>query len=70
MTQRGFGLVGNSSIGLIGAMLGGFLFLKFPFAPSLALLGAVLTASFGAVVMLLFVGMMKQAQMQSENDAY
>lgn len=58
---RGFGLVGNLIIGVIGAVLGGWLIGVMGFAKA-GLLAELLTATFGAIVLLLarsFVGRKK-----------
>lgn len=57
---RGFGLVSNLIIGVLGAILGGFLFGLIG-VQSYSLLGSLVTATVGAVVLLLIVGMLKRA---------
>ncbi len=54
----GFGLVGNIVVGIIGSLLGGFL-LGGLFA-SLGIIGTLLTAVIGAVILLLVVGLFKR----------
>ncbi len=54
----GFGLVGNIIVGIIGSLLGGFL-LGGLFA-SLGIIGTLLTAVIGAVILLLVVGLFKR----------
>jgi len=62
MKGRGFGLVGNLIIGVIGAVLGGFLVSLMGFAAE-SLLAQLITATIGAVVllMLLSVAMKRKA---------
>jgi uncharacterized membrane protein YeaQ/YmgE (transglycosylase-associated protein family) len=51
MKEGGYGWVGDLIIGVIGAILGGFLLRLVGFA-SVSLLGELLTATFGAVVLI------------------
>jgi len=53
MKGGGFGLVGDIVVGIIGALLGGFLLGGF-FA-SLGIIGALITAVIGAVILLFVV---------------
>jgi len=48
---RGFGLVGNLIIGVLGAIVGGFLFQLIGLR-SFSLLGSLVTATVGAVLLL------------------
>jgi uncharacterized membrane protein YeaQ/YmgE (transglycosylase-associated protein family) len=49
---HGFGLVGNILIGIAGAVIGGFIIRLFGFYHSGALLPSLITAVFGAIVLL------------------
>jgi uncharacterized membrane protein YeaQ/YmgE (transglycosylase-associated protein family) len=60
MKGRGFGVVGNLIVGVVGAVLGGFLFGLFGLSSS-SLLGALITATVGAVVLLFHIGLIKKA---------
>jgi uncharacterized membrane protein YeaQ/YmgE (transglycosylase-associated protein family) len=60
MKGRGFGVVGNLIVGVVGAVLGGFLFGLFGLSSS-SLLGALITATVGAVVLLFLIGLIKKA---------
>jgi uncharacterized membrane protein YeaQ/YmgE (transglycosylase-associated protein family) len=51
MKGRGFGLLGNLVVGVIGAVLGGFLFQLLGLAAT-GLLGSLICATVGAVVLL------------------
>ncbi len=53
---RGFGIAGNLIIGVIGAILGGFLFGLLGLK-SYSLLGSLVMATVGAVVLLFLVGL-------------
>lgn len=52
---RGFGFVGNLIVGVLGALAGGFLFGLLGLA-STSRLGSLISATVGAVVVLLVVG--------------
>jgi uncharacterized membrane protein YeaQ/YmgE (transglycosylase-associated protein family) len=58
----GFGLVGDIVIGILGALTAGFLFPALGIALTLGggILGAILTAFLGAVILLLIVRVIKQ----------
>jgi uncharacterized membrane protein YeaQ/YmgE (transglycosylase-associated protein family) len=60
MKGRGFGVIGNLVVGVVGAVLGGFLFGLFGLS-STSLLGALVTATVGAVVLLFLIGLIKKA---------
>ncbi|MCC6321806.1 MAG: GlsB/YeaQ/YmgE family stress response membrane protein [Phycisphaerales bacterium] len=51
---RGFGFVGNLIVGVLGALAGGFLFGLLGLA-STSLLGSLISATVGAIVVLLLV---------------
>lgn len=52
MEGGGFGIVGDIIIGVIGALLGGFLFRTLGVSAGPGLLGSVIVATIGAVVFL------------------
>ena len=58
MKGRGFGLVGNIIVGILGGLAGGFLL-----GGKLGggTVGSILTASIGAVVLLAIIGVLKKA---------
>jgi uncharacterized membrane protein YeaQ/YmgE (transglycosylase-associated protein family) len=58
----GFGLVGDIVIGILGALIAAWLFPALGFALTLGggILGAILTAFIGAVILLLIVRVIKQ----------
>lgn len=58
---RGFGLIGNLIIGVIGAVLGGYLF-KLIGMSSSSLLGDLLMATGGAIVLLILLSIVAGAQ--------
>jgi len=57
----GFGVLGNSIIGIIGALVGGFVFRLFGFDPSYGFIGSVITATIGAIIVLAIVVLIKRA---------
>jgi uncharacterized membrane protein YeaQ/YmgE (transglycosylase-associated protein family) len=48
----GFGLVGDIVVGVVGSLLGGYLFSTFGIASGSGLLGSLIVATIGAVVLL------------------
>ena len=59
MKGRGFGLLGNMVVGIVGAFIGGFLFRAVGLA-SYGLVGSLITATVGAVVLLFLIGLIKK----------
>ena len=57
----GFGLIGDIIIGIVGAVVGGYLFSTFGISAGGGILGAIITVTVGAVVLLLVIGMIKRA---------
>ncbi|MEJ2361282.1 MAG: GlsB/YeaQ/YmgE family stress response membrane protein [Gammaproteobacteria bacterium] len=60
MTGNGFGLVGDTVIGMVGALLGGFLFGFLGGAAEGGLLGALIVATIGAIVLLFLLRLIKR----------
>ncbi|HEV7999693.1 MAG TPA: GlsB/YeaQ/YmgE family stress response membrane protein [Planctomycetaceae bacterium] len=60
MRGGGFGLVGDLVIGVIGAVLGGFLFGLLGLSAN-GLIGSLVTATVGAVVLLFLIHLVKRA---------
>ena len=56
----GFGLLGNIVVGIIGAVVGGFLFGLLGLSAG-GLIGSIVTATAGAVVQLFLIGLIKKA---------
>jgi uncharacterized membrane protein YeaQ/YmgE (transglycosylase-associated protein family) len=52
MRGRSFGAVGDIAVGVIGALIGGSLFRAFGLSARGGLLGSLIVATFGAVVLL------------------
>ena len=61
MKGGGFGIVGNLIVGVIGAILGGFLFNQLGLSSGGGLIGALVTALVGAVLLLVIVGFVKKS---------
>jgi uncharacterized membrane protein YeaQ/YmgE (transglycosylase-associated protein family) len=57
----GFGLIGDLVVGVIGAILGGWLFSAFGASAGGGLLGSIIVATIGAVVLLFIVRLVKRA---------
>ena len=64
MKSRGFGLLANILIGILGGVVGGFLFRLLEIAPS-GLIGLIVTATVGAVMLLYAFGFFKNAKESS-----
>ena len=59
MSGGGFGLVGNIIVGILGALVAGFLFPGF--LPVGGLIGQIISATLGAVILLFIIGLVKRA---------
>lgn len=57
----GFGIVGDIVVGVIGALLGGFIFSTFGVSTGGGLLGSLIVATIGAVVLLFGLRLIKSA---------
>ncbi|WP_200897925.1 GlsB/YeaQ/YmgE family stress response membrane protein [Arsukibacterium sp. MJ3] len=53
MKGRGFGLLGNIGVGIVGAFLGGL--------ASYGFIGSLVTATVGAVVLIYLISLIKQS---------
>ncbi|MGB6381537.1 MAG: GlsB/YeaQ/YmgE family stress response membrane protein [Syntrophobacteria bacterium] len=61
MKGGGFGVVGDIVVGVIGALLGGFLFRTLGMSAGGGLLGSLIVAVIGAVVFLFLLRLIKKA---------
>lgn len=59
MKGGGFGLLGNIVVGVIGAVLGGFVFGLLGISAG-GLIGSIVTATAGAALLLFIVGIIKK----------
>jgi uncharacterized membrane protein YeaQ/YmgE (transglycosylase-associated protein family) len=57
----GFGIVGDIVVGIIGALLGGYLFSLFGVSTGGGLLGSLIVATIGAIVLLFGIRLVKSA---------
>jgi uncharacterized membrane protein YeaQ/YmgE (transglycosylase-associated protein family) len=57
----GFGLVGNIIVGIVGAFLGSWLFGAIGFAFFPGVINAIITATIGAIILLLLIRVIKRA---------
>jgi len=60
MKGRGFGVLGNIIVGILGSFLGGFIFSSLGVSAGGGMIGSILTAVIGAVVLLFLVGLIKR----------
>jgi uncharacterized membrane protein YeaQ/YmgE (transglycosylase-associated protein family) len=60
MKGGGFGILGNIIAGVIGALLGGWLFRVLGISIGGEWVGALVTATIGAVILLFVVGLIKK----------
>ncbi len=59
LSGAGFGLVGNIIVGICGALIAGFLLPGFlPFG---GILGQIIAATIGAIILLFVIGLIKKA---------
>ena len=59
MKGKGFGLVGNLVVGVIGALIGGFVFDAAGIATA-GFIGSLIAALLGALILLWIVGLVKK----------
>ena len=61
MRGGGFGLLGNIVVGIVGAVIGGFLFDRVGVSAGSGLAGSLITTVAGAAVLLFIVGLIIKA---------
>jgi uncharacterized membrane protein YeaQ/YmgE (transglycosylase-associated protein family) len=61
-TGSGFGILGDIIVGVIGALLGGFVFHTLGFSTGGKLFGSLIVATIGAVALLSLLRLTKKAQ--------
>lgn len=59
MQGRGFGILGNIGVGIVGAVLGGFIFNMLGIAVDSTLV-EIIMATVGAVVLLVIIGLIRR----------
>jgi uncharacterized membrane protein YeaQ/YmgE (transglycosylase-associated protein family) len=57
----GFGLLGNIVVGIVGAFLAGVIFPQIGLSISVGILGAIIHATIGAVILLFIIRLIKRA---------
>lgn len=57
----GFGVVGNIVVGIVGALLGGWLLPRLGLFAGGDLIGQIITATIGAVILLVLIGVLRRA---------
>ena len=60
MKGKGFGVLGNIVVGIIGALIGGFLFRLLGIYPDGGLIASLVVATVGAVVLLFLLRLIKK----------
>ncbi len=60
MKGGGFGLIVNIIVGIVGAVIGGWVFSFFGFE-SAGLIGSIITAVVGAIILLAVIGLFKKS---------
>ncbi|GAB4403047.1 MAG: GlsB/YeaQ/YmgE family stress response membrane protein [Bacteroidia bacterium] len=60
MKGRGFGLIGNLIVGIVGAMVGGWALGALGFYAKAGLMPSLITAVLGAVILLYIVGLIRR----------
>jgi uncharacterized membrane protein YeaQ/YmgE (transglycosylase-associated protein family) len=61
MKGDGFGLIGNIVVGIIGAVIAGWLLPRIGFVLIGGLVAAIINAVIGAVILLFVIGLFKKA---------
>ena len=60
MKGRGFGVLGNIIVGILGSFLGGFIFNQLGVSAGGGMIGSIITAVIGAVVLLFIASLVKR----------
>ena len=60
MKGRGFGVLGNIVVGILGAFVGGFVFDALGISIAAGIVGSIFTATIGAAVLLFVIGLLKK----------
>ena len=61
MTDKGFGVIGDILVGVIGALIGGILFEKAGLFSGSSMIGSLIVATTGAIIFLYGLRMVKKA---------
>jgi len=57
---RGFGLIGDVIVGIVGSFIGGWLFNYFHIAIGSGFIGAIVGATAGAIILLLIIKLVRK----------
>lgn len=57
----GLGIVGDIAVGILGAFLGGFLFRSMGWSAGGGMLGSIIVATVGAVILILLLRLIRRA---------
>jgi len=60
MKGGGFGVIGDIVVGILGAVLGGFLFRSLGISAGGGLVGAIIVATIGAIVLIFILRLIKR----------
>jgi len=60
MKGKGFGLVGNLIVGVCGALLGGFLFSLLNIATTAKIVGSLVAALVGAIILIWLISLIRK----------
>jgi uncharacterized membrane protein YeaQ/YmgE (transglycosylase-associated protein family) len=60
MKGGGFGVIGDIVVGVVGALIGGWLFTRMG-VTSVGLLGAIIVATIGAIILIFLLRLIKRA---------
>ena len=61
MKGGGFGVIGDIVVGVIGALIGGFVFRSLGVSAGGGLLGALIVATIGAILLIVLLRLIKKA---------
>ena len=61
MKGGGFGVIGDIIVGIVGALIGGFLFRSMGVSTGGGLLGAIFVALIGAIILIFLLRLIKRA---------
>ena len=56
----GYGLVGNIAVGIVGAVVAGWLLPQVGLFPGASIIGQIVSATIGAVVLLVLIGFIRR----------
>ena len=58
----GFGVIGDIVVGVVGALIGGFLFRTLGVSAGGSLLGSIIVATIGAIVLIFILRLIKRSK--------